>query len=240
MNNKRNIFLLIGQSNMAGRGRLNEVPALREPQISMFRDGSWIIAEEPLHTDKPEISGIGLGMSFAVEVLSHNPETAIGLIPCAVGGTPLSRWMPGADLYENALSVARQALTTNTLSGILWHQGESDSNDPTDAERYGLRLNEMITRLRADLSAENVPVIAGELGPFLQNHDGFTLFPIVNKQLRQLENTLNGYGCVSADGLTDNGDNVHFNSESLREFGHRYAKKYLDLVFKPPLGQAQR
>ena len=64
MDNQLSIFLLIGQSNMAGRGRLEEVSALQDPQIFMFRDGRWIVAEEPLHTDKPDIAGVGLGMSF--------------------------------------------------------------------------------------------------------------------------------------------------------------------------------
>jgi len=88
----------------------------------------------------------------------------------------------------------------------------------------------MVTRMRTDLSAEDVPVIAGELGTFLQDHDGCESFAVVNQQLRELERSLTVYGCVTSKGLTDNGDKVHFNSESLREFGRRYATKYMDLV----------
>lgn len=35
------IFLLIGQSNMAGRGRLDLVEPIAHPGISMYRDGAW-------------------------------------------------------------------------------------------------------------------------------------------------------------------------------------------------------
>jgi len=230
MNSELSIFLLIGQSNMAGRGRLDEVPPLRDPQVSMFRDGCWTVAEEPLHTDKPTVAGVGLGISFAVELLTRAHPTPIGLVPCAMGGTPLSRWMPGADLYENAVSVTRLALSKGTLSGILWHQGERDSGNPDDANDYGERFQEMVTRMRTDLSAEDVPVIAGELGTFLQDHDGCEFFAAVNQQLQELERSLTVYGCVTSKGLTDIGDKLHFNSESLREFGRRYASKYVDLA----------
>jgi len=118
MNSELNIFLLIGQSNMAGRGRFDEVSTLRDPQVSMFQDGRWTVAEEPLHTDKPIIAGVGLGMSFAVELLTRAHPTPIGLVPCAVGGTQLSRWMPGADLYENAVSITRLALSNPSFA--LW------------------------------------------------------------------------------------------------------------------------
>jgi hypothetical protein len=230
MDNARNIFLLIGQSNMAGRGRLNEVPAMRNPQVSMFRDGRWITAEEPLHTDKPEIAGVGLGMSFAVELVKRAHFTSVGLVPCAVGGTPLSRWMPRADLYESAVSVAQHALSDGTLRGILWHQGEGDSGNADDGDSYGHRFHQMINALRLQLTDENVPVITGELGPFLERHANCGFFKVVNQQLQELAGRLPAYGCASAKGLTDNGDSLHFNSESLREFGRRYANKYLDIV----------
>jgi hypothetical protein len=105
MNSNLNVFLLIGQSNMAGRGRLDEVPSLQHAEVSMFLDGRWIPAEEPLHTDKPDFAGIGLGMSFAVELATRAAIAPIGLIPCAFGGTSLAEWMPGTELYENAVSL---------------------------------------------------------------------------------------------------------------------------------------
>jgi hypothetical protein len=224
MKEQLDIFLLIGQSNMAGRGRLDEVEVLRDPRILVFRQGQWMTAAEPLHTDKAE-AGIGIGMSFAVEVL-RSRGVSIGLVPCAVGGTPLSRWMPGEDIYENAVSVTRSALSKGTLRGILWHQGEGDSANMDDAKSYGQRFQLMIRYLRSTLSVPGVPVIAGELGTFLPiAHSG-----LVNQQLRELEEYLPAYACVTSKGLTDKGDRVHFDSKSLREFGIRYAKKYLQFA----------
>ncbi len=230
MNQKLSIFLLIGQSNMAGRGRFGEVPSIRHSQVFMFRNGKWCRAEEPLHTDKPKIAGVGLGMSFAVEILTHMPEVAIGLLPCAVGGTSLNRWMPKADLYADAVSVTRRALTNGTLKGILWHHGEKDSGNPDYARSYGQRFQHMVINLRSELNANSVPLISGELGTFLQECDGCLHFEVVNQHLRELESILPAYGCVTSKGLTDNGDRLHFDSKSLREFGIRYARKYMALT----------
>jgi hypothetical protein len=211
MNSSLNLFLLIGQSNMAGRGRLDEVPALQHAEVSMFRDGRWIPAEEPLHTDKPGIAGIGLGMSFAVELATRAAIAPIGLIPCAFGGTSLAQWIPGTELYENAVSLSLDAIRSGgQLRGILWHQGEGDSGSPDDAGSYGRRFQSMIRKLRTELSAETVPVIAGELGTFLQRDDGTDFSTVVNQELRGLEDAVGVYGCVGAHDLGHNGDDLHF------------------------------
>lgn len=61
---KLNVFLLLGQSNMSGRGDLGEVQPLTHPDVYMWRNGEWIAAAEPLHTDKPKMVGVGLGIRY--------------------------------------------------------------------------------------------------------------------------------------------------------------------------------
>ena len=225
------IFLLIGQSNMAGRGPLDAVPDLSHPRIQMYRDGRWVAAAEPLHRDKPEIAGVGLGMSFARRLLEERPDRIIGLLPCAFGGTPLSRWMPGADLYTAAVATTRSAGAAGSLRGILWHQGENDANRPEDVASYGRRLREMVAALRAGLAAPAVPFIAGELGEFLAEREGCRAgYRAINEQLCALKHDIPFYACASAAGLSDKGDRLHFDSAALREFGRRYAAAYLDIA----------
>lgn len=228
MTTQRDLFLLIGQSNMAGRGLLDSTTPLTHPNISMYRDEKWQTATEPLHTDKTT-AGISLGISFAHHLLNQAPNTQIGLLPCAVGGTPLSRWMPDKDLYENAVSITKSVLSQgDTLKGILWHQGEADSKDIPTANSYETRITEMIATLRSELNANHVPFIAGELGHFLQNHEQCMYFTKVNQTLRTLKTP--HYACATAHGLTDIGDDVHFDGPSLREFGRRYAAHYLQIT----------
>lgn len=224
------IFLLIGQSNMAGRGLLAEVPVIAHPHIHMFRDHHWQAAVEPLHQDKLS-AGVGLAMSFAQDMVGRYPSMQIGLVPVAVGGTPLARWMSGADLYHNAVETAKKAIGTgDTLRGFLWHQGEGDSGNLTDASSYGQRLGLMIDGFRRELDAPHVPFIAGELGPFLDRLTSVREYELVNQQLHMIATMVPHYAVVSAADLKDKGDDLHFDAASLRTFGSRYAQAFCKCI----------
>ncbi len=220
------IFLLMGQSNMAGRGLLEDVEPILDERIHAFQDGRWAMAEEPLHHDRPT-AGIGLAMSFARSVLEANPDTEIGLVPRAVGSTPLERWMPGADLYEGAMTAARDAARDGAIKAILWHQGEHDSKVEADAASYCQRFTAMVTTVRERLGVPALPVIVGELGAYLTARPDFPHYRIVNAELRKIPGTLPHSAFVSAEGLTDKGDDLHYDARSLRIFGERYAATYL-------------
>lgn len=227
-----NSFLLIGQSNMAGRGRVNEVEPIVNDNVFMFRKEAWETAVEPIHIDKPELAGIGLGMSFADELQKKCHKT-IGLIPCAVGGTSLDEWKKGGKLYTNAVNMTNQALGKSKLRGILWHQGEADSGTLENASSYKDRFIEMISSLMKDINCSNIPIIVGGLGSFLQFHDNrCNYWTVINDSLNELCKENNNFAFVSSMDLTHNGDTLHFNSKSLREFGIRYAKTWLECSSK--------
>lgn len=226
------IFLLMGQSNMAGRGLLEDVEPIRDERIRVFQDGAWVIAEEPLHHDRPT-AGIGLAMSFARSVLAAKAEQEIGLVPRAVGSTPLERWVPGADLYEGAVAAAREAARHGTISAVLWHQGEHDSKSEADASSYVQRFSAMIATLRAQLDSPSLPVIVGELGGYLSKRPDFPHYRIVNAELRRVPDAVPHSAFVNAEGLADKGDNLHYDARSLRVFGERYADAYRKLQDDP-------
>ena len=222
------IFLLMGQSNMAGRGLLEDVEPIRDERIRVFGDGRWAIAEEPLHHDRPT-AGIGLAMSFARSVLEAGPDREIGLVPRAVGSTPLEHWMPGADLYEGATAAARETARDGTIKAVLWHQGEHDSKSEADASSYVQRFSAMVATLREQLDTPSLPVIVGELGSYLSERPDFPHYRIVNAGLRKIPEAVPHSAFVSAEGLTDKGDSLHYDARSLRIFGERYADAYLQL-----------
>ena len=225
---KFDLYLLIGQSNMAGRGALDSENAVSQKNILKFSSrNAWAPGVEPLHTDKPAIAGAGLGMSFAREMADANKQITIGLIPCAVGGTPLERWQKGGDLYQQALERARLAMQSGSLKGILWHQGEADSGKEDTARSYAVRLTQMIADLRADLGVGDVPFVAGMLGEYLaeKGKDGSpSYWKVVNEQIAQIPTKSPHAAAVSSTGLQHKGDSVHFDTPSLREFGKRYAE----------------
>ena len=226
------IFLLMGQSNMAGRGLLEDVEPIRDERIRVYQDGQWATAEEPLHHDRPT-AGIGLAMSFARTVLDANPGTDIGLVPRAVGSTPLERWMPGADLYECAMAAAREAARDGTIKAVLWHQGEHDSKSEADASSYLQRFTAMVKTLKEQLGAPSLPFILGELGAYLSERPDFPHYRTVNAELRKIPDALPHSAFVSAEGLNDKGDSLHYDARSLRILGQRYADAYLGLQSNP-------
>lgn len=226
------IYLLMGQSNMAGRGKVDAASAPNNPRILAFnRDDRWIIASDPLHWDKPQVAGVGPGLAFAQAMAEGQPDISIGLIPCAVGGTPLSRWQKGGDLYEAAVKRARTAAAAGTLAGVLWHQGESDANEKS-APTYQERLGQMLSDLRADLGIKDLPIVIGELGEFHVARNGAPS-QTINDALRAIAAAVPQVACVDAKGLKDGGDNLHFDAASQREFGQRYAKAMRALGAKP-------
>jgi hypothetical protein len=204
--------------------------------LMLDQSGTWVPAVDPLHFDKPAAVGVGLGRTFAADIAAASaPDVVIGLIPCAVGGSPLSAWQPGfyyqptqSHPWDDAIRRAKLALTAGTLKGILWHQGESDSNRE-QAPVYAAKLSELIARLRAELAAPTVPFIAGQLGRF--EGSPWSEFKIqVDQAHRDLPGKVPHTAFVRSDGLKDKGDKTHFDSDSYREFGKRYAEAYLTLA----------
>ena len=115
------LYLLIGQSNMAGRGVLTDSNRVSADGIfKLDAAGEWQVAEEPIHFDKPTIAGAGLAASFARAMADRRTGVPIGLIPCAVGGTSINRWVESGDLWSNAVARTR---TPSRGRGSRWGAG---------------------------------------------------------------------------------------------------------------------
>ncbi|MDR3219010.1 MAG: glycoside hydrolase family 3 C-terminal domain-containing protein [Dysgonamonadaceae bacterium] len=219
------LYLLIGQSNMAGRGIVEPQDTVGNPQIlRLNKEGEWEIARDPLHYDKAN-AGVGPGLSFARSMLTENDNMVVGLIPCAVGSSAIDYWQPGAIykstqscIYDDALKRANIAMKDGVLKGILWHQGESDK-EKERAMAYKDKLIRLVSNLRRELQAPDVPFIAGEILS-LKNRDVY-----INPVFHEAKKDIPHYDVVSSQGLTLLPDSTHFNAASQRELGKRYAEK---------------
>lgn len=227
---ERDLYLLIGQSNMAGRGALTPSNRVDCAGVVKFSaDGKWVAAAEPIHFDK-KTAGAGLSASFAQAMAAARPGREVGLVPCAVGGSPISRWQPEGDLYRKALARLRSALATGgELKGILWHQGEADAKKQESIARYSERLKTLVEALRKDLNLPKVPFVAGELAPSDARRRPDLQWDAISEITRTTMKELPCCGCVSSQGLKTKGDRLHFDTPSLRIFGRRYAEKLLEI-----------
>lgn len=221
-------FLLIGQSNMSGRGSLDDVGVICSPRIKMFRNGIWIPMAEPIQCDLPW-AGASLAASFAQCWLEDHPDEEIGLIPCSHGATALSDWQPGMGLFENAVFQTNLARKSSVLDGILWHQGESDS-PPKLACSYYERFQPVVKTLRQRIQAEHIPLLIGGLGDFLKDSSYLSCsstYMLLNKTLQSFAQQEPNCLFVTGSGLEHKGDHLHFSAVSSRVLGRRFYQAYM-------------
>lgn len=214
------VFLLIGQSNMAGRAHLVEGDDKPIPGVVMLDDkAQWIPASNPLNrfaTNRKKISmqRIGPGAGFAHRMHEAFPDRTIGLIINARGGTSINLWEKGDELYDNALKRVA-AVPELKVDGVLWHQGEADRND----QKYLAKLRTLVDTLRKDLNHPTLPFVAGEV--YGKGHVN-EVFGTVGKEIPHTD-------AVKATDLKVF-DGVHFDRESQLTLGARYAEAMLKLL----------
>jgi hypothetical protein len=224
------VYLLMGQSNMAGRGEIAESDKQPHPRVVMLSaKNEWVPMIDPVHFDKVG-AGVGPGSQFGRDMAEAFPKVTIALVPCAVGATPLSRWVKGADLYDAAIARAKVAMKDGTLRGVIWHQGEGDTSVELSAT-YAARIDQMIADLRSDLNAPELPFVVGELAQTFKGKEEGGKAPVI-KALSELPQRVPHTGFASSEGLTPKNekDQTHFSAEGARELGRRYAKAMIALV----------
>ena len=228
-------YLLIGQSNMAGRGTIGDVPPIDNKNCLMLRMGRWQKMSEPINPDRAIFagsprSGTCLAASFADEV-AKTTGGRVGLIPCADGGTKLASWMPGEVLYDHAVMMTRLAMRSSRLCGILWHQGESDCVQEERVRTYVERFIEMITSMRRDLGMGDIPVIIGELSLLIDpKYNRSEYLGVMNENFAEIARRIPNCAVASSQGLALKEDGLHFDAPSLRIFGQRYFEAYSEMI----------
>lgn len=223
--------LIIGQSNMAGRGFASEVEPVCNEHIYVLRNGRWRNMYTPVNPDRVT-SGVNLAESFA-DLYHKDHNVDVGIIPCADGGSCLDQWQVGGLLFDHACYLSELASRTSTIAAVLWHQGESDCSEQ-DCAVYEKKLKVIFDAFKEKLNLYDVPFLVGGLGDFLKDfHEPQSvIYPKINQALERFSQNNKMTGFVSAEGLTANPDNLHFNAKSLREFGVRYYNEFVKLEDK--------
>ncbi|XP_057729145.1 probable carbohydrate esterase At4g34215 [Arachis stenosperma] len=234
----KNIFILAGQSNMAGRGGVSEttatwdgvVPPESQPKPSILRLNAkleLVEAQEPLHADidVTKTNGVGPGMAFANTILEKRPGFGVvGLVPCAIGGTNISEWERGKVHYTRMMKRVKASLQGGgALQALLWYQGESDTLLLSDAQSYRTRLAKFFLDLRADLNSPLLPIIqvalaSGE-GPYIDT-----------VREAQLDMDLLNLRTVDAKGLPLGPDGLHLTTQAQVHLGQVMADAFLQFV----------
>jgi len=228
------VYLLMGQSNMAGRGKVAAIDTLIHPRVFMLdKTMTWVPAKDPVHFDK-KVAGTGLGLTFGKVMANEYPDKEIGLVPCAVGGSSIDSWFRDSLHYQtksypynDMIARAKKAMEEGDIKGILWHQGESDAGSEERIKAYEQKFRAMLDSMKNDLKIRDVPIVLGEIGYF--QYSKKPRAKSMNDTFAKIAQSNKHIALVSAEGLTHKGDSTHFNSDSYHALGVRYANKMIEL-----------
>lgn len=223
------LFMLAGQSNMAGYGR---DMAYDPPQLGVHlygNNGKWSIATHPLNdscdTIYPEnrelASGVSPMLSFARQI-QRALNVPVGLVQASLGGSKLRRW----DLEEDGTltcAMLRRLDATGPVGAIVWYQGCSDADD--DACKTYLSRFERTVRQWRDRMGE-IPIVTVQLNRHEAADQSDYGWGMVREAQRQAARRIPGVCIVSSIDLPTS-DGVHNSSGSNVILGERMASVYL-------------
>ena len=225
------LYLCIGQSNMAGRANLTPEIMDTLQNVYLLNDkGHFEPALNPLNrysTIRKNLSMQRLGPSYAfAKEIERKTKHPVGLVVNARGGSSINAWLKGSKngYYEKALSRIRIALKQGGhLKAILWHQGEADCLNP---EEYKQKLILLIKSFREDLGMPELPVVVGQISQWnwTKREAGTTPF---NKMISKVSSFIPYSDWVSSKGADCYKDETdpHFGTKGQLLIGKRYAKK---------------
>ena len=222
------VFLIAGQSNAAGMARgIGREES--EIGISVMRGlREWDIASMPFGPD----SRHNMFLSFAKKIKKSTAHP-VGLIPAAVGGAPLSRWLKSerGDLYRRALSV----IGDKKIKAVLWYQGCTDAGDGESTEGYLRRFGELVDDLRRDLCDPLLPVFTFQLNRHVTReydpeHDND--YDSIREAQRRAASEMPGVYVLPAIDATIMSDFIHNARASNIMLGERLALQMLNKVYK--------
>lgn len=253
------IWVIAGQSNGEGCGKLIDLEQ-PTPQVNAYcMDDCWRNAEEPLHwlleatasvhwmgrEDREAAipwdramreQGAGYGLPFAKHLVDA-VGVPIGLIPSAHGGTSMDQWSPelrdqgGESLYGAMLG--RIAAVGGTVKGILWYQGCSDAWGLEAANAYTDKMRALVAAVRRDTGIADLPFLYVQLGRFYQWEAPAELvqgWDIVREAQRTLEAELAPAAVVPAIDLALD-DAIHVGTQGLKQLGRRLAEAALVVAY---------
>ena len=130
------------------------------------------------------------------------------------------------DPYQTLIDAAKIAQKDGVIKGVLLHQGETNTGDPSWPENVKKVYDKMLNDL--GLNTNDVALLVGEV----VNADSGGACAAHNNVIAKVPNVIPNSYVIKSNGLANKGDGLHFTSESYRIFGKRYAETMLEVLRK--------
>jgi hypothetical protein len=239
------LWVIAGQSNAVGYGHgpVTDPPALGVSVLG--GDERWRLATHPIfdptntrHPANRDTGWVDVSpwLAFGREILNAT-GTPIGLIPTALGGSPLAAWDPGngeqAHLYHNLRSFVTAA--GGRVAGVVWYQGCSDTGSEAVARSYLERFSRLVAAIREEYGA-GLPILTAQLNRYLDNPAGAPnerWWTLVREAQRQAARRLPRLAVIPTLDLPLS-DAIHTSAVGNVILGQRFACVALGLVYGRP------
>lgn len=234
------VFLLAGQSNMAGRARTSELPEeFRIPpaNLRMVDPDGKVVPFRSRGSCGPEVT-------FGHAMAKRWPDDTVVIVKYAVGGTSTLAWAPkwseaearrtanhkNGSLYAELMKRAKPLLARDDVEvvGLCWAQGGRDARFPDVAKDYANNLRSILSAIRRDVEDPRLPIVIAE--SVAAPKERYAAIDVVREAQRKVAEADPRTSMISADGLETNDDRVHFNAAGQAELGRRFAKAMLEFV----------
>ena len=257
------IFLCFGQSNMEGNARIEPQDSVGVSDNFLnlsavnFSDksrkmGKWYKALPPLCRENTGLTPVDY---FGRTLLENLPEGhKVGIVHVAIGGISIDGFLPDrideyaktapewmkpmlaaydGHPYDRLVAMGKIAKKKGVISGILMHQGETNTGDPKWPNDVKTVYENLLRDLK--LNAEDVPLLVGEV---VAADRGGTC-AAHNAVIDTIGRVIPTAHVIPADGCPQNFDFLHFTAAGYRELGRRYAAEMLKIwgiPYKPAPG----
>ncbi len=177
---KFRVFVLMGQSNMHGLAQATELTppySEKHDRIRIWANGRWeyfVPRQERSHA-KDFRNRFGPGVSMAHQLADYWTNDTIGIIKISDGGVGVrafeknwsferaERTFDGkkGSFYKDLMNAVAEAkrISEPEFSGFVWKQGGADGTKKDLAYEYFDTFNQLVSDMRADLGAPDLPVI---------------------------------------------------------------------------------
>lgn len=221
------IFVALGQSNMAGRAPITDAVSGVIPNVKLLDDNyHWIEAKNPFNLysnirKDASVQKVGPSYSFSMAMEKHLNKP-VGMVVNAKGGTAISSFTVGGEYHDDIMERISGLSDFGSVKGVIWHQGESDNSR---SDSYMDKLSILVEALRAELG--DVHFIAGQMGGWKKDGETSPKYASINAVISTIPDHISNSAYIGNSELTDIGDDTHFNLPSQILLGHRYAQKML-------------
>ena len=227
------LYICIGQSNMAGRAAITDELKDTLDNVYLFNDrNEFERAANPLNrysNIRKDISMQKLCPVYAfAKTLAKARKSPIGVVVNARGGSSINSWLKGSEdgYYEKSMERIKAAISKGgKVKAIIWHQGEADCKFP---ESYKKKLLSLVSDLRKDLNSPDLLFVVGQISQWnwTNREEGTVPF---NRMIMNVSDFIPNAFCISSEGCDQSKDNTdpHFGTQGQLLLGKRYAEMVL-------------